>query len=292
MEKRIKAMIICIGIILTLTACVKSVSEQWQEQYDLGVRYLSEGNYEEAVIAFNSAIEINPKNIDAYLGLADTYYSTNEINKEFEILCEMLDVEDSVEIRKRIVKNAIMAEKFSGIYKISEKEFIFSVDGIELGDNISEAKKLYQHRKDYKSNPMGEAPEHNDYDTVYSMPFELYPVDGHNENEFGYIFREKALGDGIGSIFINSDFSDNTFKCMEEFYTGDSIKKVLDHFGIILDTTGLPNGEYILYEENEKNFVIEVNNENISKIKFLENDKKAEIEIDNGIIKKCMFILE
>ena len=79
---------------------------------------------------------------------------------------------------------------------------------------------------------------------------------------------------------------------MEEFYTGDSIKKVLDHFGIILDTTGLPNGEYILYEENEKNFVIEVNNENISKIKFLENDKKAEIEIDNGIIKKCMFILE
>lgn len=29
----------------------------WQEQYDLGLRYLSEGNYEEAIIAFTAAIE-------------------------------------------------------------------------------------------------------------------------------------------------------------------------------------------------------------------------------------------
>lgn len=33
----------------------------WQEQYDLGVRYLSEGNYEEAILAFTAAIEIDPK---------------------------------------------------------------------------------------------------------------------------------------------------------------------------------------------------------------------------------------
>ena len=45
----------------------------WQEQYDLGVRFLSEGNYEEAIIAFTAAIEIDPKQPEGYLGLADAY---------------------------------------------------------------------------------------------------------------------------------------------------------------------------------------------------------------------------
>ena len=40
----------------------------WQEQYDLGVRYLAEGNYEEAIIAFTAAIEIDPNRVEAYMG--------------------------------------------------------------------------------------------------------------------------------------------------------------------------------------------------------------------------------
>ena len=45
-------------LVLSMKACGKSVAKQWQEQYDLGVRYLSEGNYEEAIIAFTAAIEL------------------------------------------------------------------------------------------------------------------------------------------------------------------------------------------------------------------------------------------
>lgn len=40
---------------------------------DLGIKYLSEGNYEEAIIAFTAAIDIDPNNTDAYLGRARTY---------------------------------------------------------------------------------------------------------------------------------------------------------------------------------------------------------------------------
>ena len=44
------------------TAATKDMdSSGWQEQYDLGVRYLSDGNYEDAIIAFTAAIEIDPK---------------------------------------------------------------------------------------------------------------------------------------------------------------------------------------------------------------------------------------
>lgn len=60
-------------LILLLTACGQSQEVRWQEQYDLGVRYLSEGNYEEAIIAFTAAIEIDPKRAEAYVGRGDAY---------------------------------------------------------------------------------------------------------------------------------------------------------------------------------------------------------------------------
>ena len=56
----------CIILILSISACGQT-GPTWQEQYDLGIRYLSEGNYEEAIIAFTAAIEIDPKQVDAYL---------------------------------------------------------------------------------------------------------------------------------------------------------------------------------------------------------------------------------
>lgn len=40
---------------------------------DTGLRYLDEGNYEEAILAFNSAIEISPRSSEPYVGLGDAY---------------------------------------------------------------------------------------------------------------------------------------------------------------------------------------------------------------------------
>lgn len=59
-----------------LSACGQHpapVAGIWQDQYNLGVRYLSEGNYEEAIIAFSAAIEIDPKRAPAYVGRGDAH---------------------------------------------------------------------------------------------------------------------------------------------------------------------------------------------------------------------------
>lgn len=53
-------------------------ASSWQEQYDLGVRYLSEGNYQEAIIAFTAAIEIDPKQSLPYIGRGDAYIGSGE----------------------------------------------------------------------------------------------------------------------------------------------------------------------------------------------------------------------
>lgn len=77
--KKTSLILITLVMLLTLCACGQK-APTWEEQYDLGVRYLSNGNYEEAIIAFTTAIEIDPKRPEAFLGRGDAYVaSTSEL---------------------------------------------------------------------------------------------------------------------------------------------------------------------------------------------------------------------
>jgi len=68
----------------------------WQEQYDLGVHYLEESNYEEAIIAFSSDIEIDPKQTPAYGG--DAYIGSGEAEENF--MAAQVDYEKAIELGK------------------------------------------------------------------------------------------------------------------------------------------------------------------------------------------------
>lgn len=78
--RRIVSSFIAVVFALILTSCGQQRTT-WEEQYDLGVRYLSDGNYEEAILAFTAAIEIDPKRPEAYSGLANTYIAMGDYNK-------------------------------------------------------------------------------------------------------------------------------------------------------------------------------------------------------------------
>ena len=58
---------------LLLAACDNSQSARLKECLDLGQKYMTEMNYEEAIIAYNKALEIDPKNVDVYQALANIY---------------------------------------------------------------------------------------------------------------------------------------------------------------------------------------------------------------------------
>ena len=71
--RRIFSWILTLALVLGLAGCGQDAAAAWQEQYDLGVRYLSEGNYEEAIIAFTAAIEIDAKRPEGLIGRGDAY---------------------------------------------------------------------------------------------------------------------------------------------------------------------------------------------------------------------------
>lgn len=70
-----------LGLLLAvclLGGCGEKGESAWQEQYDLGLRYLDEGNYEQAILAFTAAIEIDPMRAEAYVGRGQAYVGSGE----------------------------------------------------------------------------------------------------------------------------------------------------------------------------------------------------------------------
>ena len=96
--KRVLCLILSAVLLLGLAACGSKPTETvepaektepavsveepkgptWQEQYDLGLRFLSEGNYKEAILAFTVAIQIDPKRADAYVERGNAYIGSGE----------------------------------------------------------------------------------------------------------------------------------------------------------------------------------------------------------------------
>ena len=74
------SLLLAVLLTLCLFACGKTPEQIWQEQYDIGMRYLSELNYEEAIVAFTAAIEAEPKNTAAYLGRAEAYVAKAKVS--------------------------------------------------------------------------------------------------------------------------------------------------------------------------------------------------------------------
>lgn len=95
MGTRCISLTLVVALMLLLCACGQKVPT-WQEQYDLGVRYLSEGNYEEAIIAFTTAIEIDPKRVDAYVGRGDAYIGSEETDET--LAAALADYKQAIEL--------------------------------------------------------------------------------------------------------------------------------------------------------------------------------------------------
>ncbi len=83
-----KSLSILIGIIMILTACAKSADQQAAQQLELGQRYLTEGKYEEAIVAFSKVIELDPNEIQAYTGIITAYMESGK-SDEAEAMIEI-----------------------------------------------------------------------------------------------------------------------------------------------------------------------------------------------------------
>ena len=223
--KRIAALLLTAILLLSLAAC--GGKGTWQEQYDLGMRYLNEGNYQEAVIAFEAAIKIDPKRPEAYLGRGQAYLAQGEYELAERDFTKALELDSSLDLSQQLnrLDSAKLLESLRS--DIAQLSFPFTVDQIVLGESsIDEAKSTYISRPYAQSNLMND----DAFDTVYAVfSSDSMPVpEGYHELEFDFIFSAPASGGGIDYILIN----DADFLCLGGLRVGDDAKNALAFFGI------------------------------------------------------------
>ena len=167
--KSIVSMFLTLALVLGLCACAQKAETSaveaptWQEQYDLGVRYLSEGNYQEAIIAFTAAIEIDPKQPDVYEKLAEIYIATGDTEQARKILEDGCAITGSETLQIRLA------------------EIIASLANGELREYFDENDQLVNYTVFYVDPATG-------YDRNDS-----YSPDGILENYYLYYYSEDGL---------------------------------------------------------------------------------------------------
>ena len=95
--KKVNYLIYIVLLVLCLSgcACERRTEERWKEQYDVGLQYLLEGDYEEAILAFTTTIEIDPMRPESYLERAAAYL---ELGDDASVEAALADYQKAVEL--------------------------------------------------------------------------------------------------------------------------------------------------------------------------------------------------
>lgn len=96
----IALVVVIVGAVIAVMAVGSSGASDPVKQLTLAQRYLDEQDYEQAVIEFERLIEIDPKNAEAYIGLAKAYTALGKTDKAAEALNKALTAVDEDDVER------------------------------------------------------------------------------------------------------------------------------------------------------------------------------------------------
>ena len=94
--------VLCVVLVAILIAKSVSPAAKLEKQLSLGAKYLNELDYDQAIVAYRTAIEIDPKSTDAYIGLADAYIGKQDYDEALAVLNEGYDQTSDDRIKDKI----------------------------------------------------------------------------------------------------------------------------------------------------------------------------------------------
>ena len=130
--------IIAVLVIVAVVVVVFKISSsgkdrKLQEQLELGEKYISELDYEQAIVAYEVAIEIDPMSVDAYLGLADAYVKQGMYEKAIEVLENGYFKTGSQLLFNEIERLKLIIANDSELQNVSSDEIISEYGVYEIG---------------------------------------------------------------------------------------------------------------------------------------------------------------
>jgi len=115
--------VMVVALVAVLVTTGGSANRKLEKQLDLGAKYLTELEYESAIVAFEAALEIEPKSVTAYRGLAEAYVA-------------MADYEAAIEVLHRGILETEEASLQNILEEITEKQLQVSMEGMTSAERV------------------------------------------------------------------------------------------------------------------------------------------------------------
>lgn len=238
---------IIIGIVAGIIIYNNSDSVKLKKQLDLGNKLLAEEDYDKAIAAFELALQIDPRNADAYNGLADAYIALEDYQSAYDVLMEGYDRTDDEDLLERAnkIEEEYLSKKQTEVEDASaiEEVPIESATTTEPSTNPDDAmlRRLYVAMKAedfskvvdmYNDSSYGRALEKVSY---WQEPGEEYGIKylcSSSSDKFFYFYfgpiqNGECAGEGYMFRTRKADGSYGTFKVFRGVFSSD-----------------LPNGEF------------------------------------------------
>lgn len=194
MKRAACLLLVCL---LVLTACGTKVEAlTWQEQYDLGARYLSEGNYQEAILAFNAAIEIDPMQKAGYLGRGKAYILLEET--EENLSAALADYEKVIELDEADPEGWLgLADVYirMGNYEKAREVLLEAME--QTGSHAAVAEKLAEIEQGIFSDSQNRIRRHNTFNIDGTLEsYSEYQYDWLGRRSSWTIYEREGLTEG------------------------------------------------------------------------------------------------
>ena len=223
--KRICGLLLTLALVLGLAACAKAPA--WQEQYDLGVKYLSEGNYEEAIIAFTAAIEIDPTQAPLYSGRGRAYVRSGETAEN--LAAALADFEAALEL------DETLAEAWLGLADVYirqgdyDKALEVLKEGLEkTGNDPAIADKIAEIEGGTITDSSGRMRRESSHDGDGNLIW--YRIYGYPEGKSYEVTSYDAAGNQTGYAYSASDGSGNQTAMVSKTVNNGKVSQILQEF--------------------------------------------------------------
>lgn len=306
MRKRILYLLLAMTFCIGITACGKNGGSEvggTGDAYDLGLRFLSEGNYEQAIIQFTAAIDIEPKKSEPYVYLARAYLASGQVAKvgeTIQLAMEQAGLNGELTVastRIQILENGrwtlsernesgnmlrFVQGEGSWCYRITEYDpgtgletyitqynedgSVKSAEELAWDLNTLTVKRVYQHFTGT-----------NSQDTIYTDIYEVVPT------ESGRYRQGRCIESSTASP-VGDQIQDNHY-WME--YQGRQVT-------ITVATIYMENGAVVMHSEDSREYTMASEENEVRPIRWTVGENTALIEIeesdpDRNIIQKASF---
>lgn len=207
---------VIIAVMITFLFYMNSDTVKVNRQLVLAQRYLLEEDYEHAIAAYEIVITIDPRNADAYLGLAETYAAADDLEnavKTLEKAAEQIDSDEilammenyTAEIEQREQQAALIATE------VTQETMVKSQES-EITDRVSET-GLAVAWTERQESADGSCVVHSFDSNGNCIKLEFYDGDGKLSHYYIYIHIDSSHdSNGYSTKETRSYDGDGTFK--------------------------------------------------------------------------------